>query len=84
MHKQHVMCTAQRPPAAAWMEDDLHPTARTLQACVRASARRGAGLDGWAPKQRLPLDFYELLARLWAACLFGACPQPGARSVSFA
>ena len=50
----------------AWTEDDLHPTAQAPQACVRAAARRAAGPDGWTPKHlaRLPLDFYELLARL--------------------
>ena len=64
-------CLAHGPPAPAWTEDDLHPSAQALQACVRASARRAAGLDGWTPQHlaRLPLDFYELLARLWASCL---------------
>ena len=68
-------CLAQGPPAVAWTEDDLHPTAEALLACMRASARRAAGLDGWAPSQlsRLPLDFYALLTRLWAACLSKAC-----------
>ena len=70
-------CLAQGPPAAAWTQDDLYPTAEALLACMSASARRAPGLDGWAPSQlsRLPLDFYELLARLWAACLSEASLQ---------
>ena len=75
-------CLRLGPATPAWPDELLHPPAADVLACVRAAARRAAGLDDWTPPHLalLPLDFYELLSRLWSACLrHGAPPQAWAQ-----
>ncbi|CAE7223538.1 unnamed protein product [Symbiodinium sp. CCMP2456] len=70
-------CARLRPATAPWADDLLHPTPAAVLACLRASSRRAAGLDSWAPAALalLPLPFFQLLTRLWTCCL-SACKLP--------
>ena len=64
-------CERLGPAVAPWSSDLLHPAPAAVQACLRASAGRSAGLDAWAPSclARLPLPFFQLVARLWRLCV---------------
>ncbi|CAE7800881.1 pol, partial [Symbiodinium sp. CCMP2456] len=70
-------CARLGPATAPWADDLLHPTPAAVLACLRASSRRAAGLDSWAPAALalLPLPFFQLLTRLWTCCL-SACKLP--------
>ncbi|CAE7271763.1 unnamed protein product, partial [Symbiodinium sp. CCMP2456] len=56
-------CARLGPATAPWDDDLLHPTPAAVLACLRASSRRAAGLDSWAPAALalLPLPFFQLL-----------------------
>ena len=41
-------CARLGPATAPWADELLHPTPAAVLACLRASARRAAGLDAWA------------------------------------
>eukprot|EP00439_Symbiodinium_sp_Y106_P041875 s6746_g5.t1 len=64
-------CERLGPAVAPWSSDLLQPAPAAVQACLRASARRSAGLDAWAPSclARLPLPFFQLVVRLWGLCV---------------